>query len=230
MEKNAIKHFRNTCVKAYDMLSVRFDLDMATEVSNIVTPELKHLVDLAKAWEAEKSKKNEPKVSIRSLLGIKKVGKTSKSRMVKDKKYIQTKIPKFFKKNQKRPLPEPEVGEAIAVEPKKPRGDVFEADSEFSEELCLNSDDQPTHDGPQSGALALVEDQSEEAESNEVASSDEADSDEDSDASDGEDTNDSLPAEGRVMVEVLDHSKMQQHFIDFFDSEVGGAVLDAVSN
>ena len=230
MEKEALKHFRNCVVKGLDMLMVRFDLEMVEEVNLIIQPELQHLLNLARQWDG----KTTEKVSIRSLLRLKKVGKTRKSKIVTNKKFVQTMIPNYFKKNAKRSVP----GDAPRVVPNKkaksaPSLSYVEANSDFSDELILNNqiDSNDSIRNPEientgvlpDGAALMSSEESSDESSKESSSSEE---DEESSAGDGDSVEEERVSNGPT--ETAGGSEIRDQVIDILDSDVGRAVIDSV--
>ena len=238
MEKHAIRDFRNTCVKAFDMLAVRFDLEMVEEVNHMIQPEIQHLLTLATQWGKDN---NGRKVSLKNLLKMKIVGRTIKSADFKPDKMFQTKIPSFFQKNAKRDLPDSTQNQVVPAKKTKsapsvaekatsaPVLSVVEPDSDFSEEMYLNrnidSNDtirnsqlENTGASPAKNALVSSSEESSESDASDSEAEERSDTNMDGESVNAGDDNDNLSS-----------SRIREQVIDVLDSEVGRAVIDSVS-
>ena len=221
------------------MLNVKFTVDMAKEVKSMLSPELDLLVTLATAWEGEKPNKMTPKVSIKSLLKLKKIGRTIRSKEELGPILVQTKIPLFFKKNSKRVLPEGDDS-AGDPDPKKLKARMVDSDedSQFSEPLLLNKPIEPENSEnegsmepsiPMEPSSTVPDRHALDTTPEESTNSSSDNSDEDSGSSDSVGDSDNKSSSPKVVVDVIKKAEIQQHFVDFFDSEVGSAILNSVS-
>lgn len=234
------------------MLNVRFNVEMAEEVKSMIIPELEHLVTLANAWEGEKLKKQTPKVSIRELLKLKKIGKTTRSNETAKPILIQTKIPNFFKKNAKRNLPGDEKVVNNPTPNKKTKANELDSDvdSQFSEPLLLEKPSESLEEGQEDGDDTQLEDtgvipgksalDTTPEDSSNSSSENSEDETGTNGSSEGSDNDPMTPvkaiepptsstASPKVVVDVIKKAEIQQHFVDFFDSNVGSAILNSVS-
>ena len=157
---STVGNFKSICLKASEMLRIKFDVETVDEVSDMVKAEIKHLRVLAEQWNPKKTKGTPKKVSIKKLLKIKVVGKTKKSNTTNTKLWYQTKIVDYFQ-GQKRALSVTDsVSKKSKMEKNQPVQESQEAplDQGFLQENIVGCSQQTAQPAQQQMELVPVQD------------------------------------------------------------------------